>query len=418
MDVVAYATESYAYNFKDTWNPSVAAVATTVHLKIDPENVSYTECIKRKIQNLVEHVPSKDCEYVLSSDLDIVFFKNERHWKRLFEYMKKSTAQIFFMRDAVQSNVNMGLFFVKRDYFEGFFKEFISNSTFEPPHYEQDYVNANRRVLEWDFIPEEFSYVTTRPFGTDMSRVLFYHAICVQNKVSALNFAIKAKKYQVYLCFHPEVAEETQCVLYKHPWLVPYRLNSTKYYEAECILGINPDPECTYTGLVTYSILKKPHIFRMNILKELEFASSSGAADVVTLNYHPHHRFEHVVNDHTPKFLRIWDRLVAKLFPFGDSEDSEMEMFYNNYWVARPSIMSEYQWFLRRAVELLEDDPEVYDDACYVSGKLSPEKLVEISGKPHYTYHPFILERLPCLFFWRNRKRFTVYHHLKKVHIN
>jgi hypothetical protein len=34
--------------------------------------------------------------------------------------------------------------------------------------------------------------------------------------------------------------------------------------------------------------------------------------------------------------------------------------------------------------------------------------LIEITGKPYYTFHPFITERLPCFFFWINKAKIYV----------
>jgi hypothetical protein len=71
--------------------------------------------------------------------------------------------------------------------------------------------------------------------------------------------------------------------------------------------------------------------------------------------------------------------------------------------------MKEYQEFLRKAVLLLEEDPEVYDDSEYVNPSgITTERLVQISGKPYYTHHSFILERLPCVFFWY--KGYSIHH--------
>ncbi len=409
MNFVAYSTPKYKEKFGD-FLPKDNTTLTVSETELD-----YVECIRRKVQNLIEYTPppeNEDCKYVASIDLDIVFFKNPTHWRRFVEYMDSSPAKVFFMRDAVQKNVNSGLYFVKREYFESpHFKEFLSRTTYDPPHYEQTYVNIHRDELEWEFIPDEFSYVPTRPFGTDMSKVLFYHAICVEDKLESMRLAQQTKRYQLYLCYHEGVFDDVLTILCEHPWLIPHRLNSTKYYESEFLLkNMNPDPECEFTGLVTYSIIKKPQCYpNLNILAKV-LDEHGKDFDAITLNHCPDHKFEETNTFH-PKFMNIWNRLLDKLLGISSATDCRnMELFYNNYWLARPGVMLEYQKFLRRAAEILEEDPDVYDDACYITPKLSPERLVEISGKPHYTYHPFVLERIPCLFFHIHKQQYKVAH--------
>jgi hypothetical protein len=173
--------------------------------------------------------------------------------------------------------------------------------------------------------------------------------------------------------------------------MIPYRLSSTKYYESEFFMNVEIDPMAEYVGMVTYSILYKP-CFKTNILRVLE----SSTEDIVAFHVLNEERIENT-NRHHPKFLDIWNRLMDKL---GVSREKRFpsRLFFCNYWVAKPHVLKEYQVFVKRAAEFLEEDPDVYADACYKEAKLSPERLVEICGRPHYTYHPFILERLPCLF--------------------
>lgn len=376
IEIFAYSTPRYK-RLADTWKRSLFCNHSLVE---GPDANSYVECIQAKIQALLDFVPS--CEHVIVSDVDVVFFNSQWHISQ--------AKPLFFMRDAVKTNLNAGFFVVKREYLISVLKPFLKKMLLEGTwktmkHLEQSYMNENLSKEDWEFIPDELVYM---PFvEKNMARVIFYHAICVPDKERALDLALKTKKYQVHVCFHDRKVEEA--ILYRHAYMIPYRLNSTRYYESEFFMNVEIDQMAEYIGMVTYSILYKP-CYKTNILKVLESATE----DIVAFHVLKDETIEYT-NRHHPKFLGIWNRLTKKL---GVPPACCHPMFFCNYWVAKPHVLKEYQVFLKRAVELLEEDPEVYEDACYKEGKLSPERLVEISGKPHYTYHPFILERLPCLF--------------------
>jgi hypothetical protein len=181
-----------------------------------------------------------------------------------------------------------------------------------------------------------------------------------------------------------------------YKWMIPYKLNSTLHFENEIILNMDIDMSKKYVGQVTYNLARdKCDIFKhINIEKLLTLTNT----DVVTLYHNPYDR----LNQLNSTFINIWTILLKKLLPNDiDVVSDSIQLFYCNYWFAKPEIMKDYQEFLRKAVILLEEDPEVYGDYGHISQSNIPkERLVQISGKPYYTYHSFILERLPCIFFW------------------
>jgi hypothetical protein len=213
----------------------------------------------------------------------------------------------------------------------------------------------------------------------------------------------------VYCLFHDSEEKKVKEILNVYDWMIPYKLSSTKYFEGEIFLSddVEIDDTKKYVGQVTCTLFDKTFP-NTNIDTILENAN----ADVVTLRHCSDHKLKNVHRLH-PNFINIWVRLLKKLLP-GDVNllSNDIPLFYNNYWFTRPKIMKEYRDFFKKAVILLEDDPEVYDDACYIEGKISTEKLIDISARPYYTYHPFILERLPCIFFWY--KGYSIHHHKQR----
>lgn len=392
--VIAYATTSYKH-VVDIWSKSLMFESD---LLLDESKNTYLECIEKKMNMILNYTPRS--ELVIVSDVDIVFFKS-RYWNELFEKIQKSSCDIFFMRDAVKENLNAGFFIVKKDYFETTFKDFLRHmlddgSFRNMKHYEQSYMNEH--LKNWEFIPDEYVYIPNT-LGTNMAKVLFYHSICTTDKIRSMNLSQTTKDYQVHVCFHDDDNSvlSTQNVLYKYPWMIPFKLSSTKYFESEFFDRIEIDEHAKYIGMITYSILWKPRIFKMNLKNILE----NSHADVIAFNHLPNDTLRKTDKDH-PIFTRIWCRLIKKLFPDfeGDPLDDSVKMFYNNYWVAKPNLFRRYQEVLKKAMVFLEEDPKVYEDAHYKSGKLSSTQLEKINGKGYYTYHPFVIERLPCFFFW------------------
>lgn len=93
-----------------------------------------------------------------------------------------------------------------------------------------------------------------------------------------------------------------------------------------------------------------------------------------------------------------------------DDKDLKMEGIYSNHWIASVEAYKEYcSDFLLPVMELMENNKVLRDlcnqDANYISRtKLSPERCLNVFGRPYYTYHCFILERLfPIFCYLRNK---------------
>ena len=218
------------------------------------------------------------------------------------------------------------------------------------------------------------------------------------------------RNFQVYCAYHdsPLSKEVTDAILNVYNWMIPYKLNSTLAFENEVVLKMDVDMTKKYVGQITYNFaLSKSVLFNyINIDTLLENQDS----DVVTFFHNPHDKIKNIHLLSGPKFLDIWTRLLRKLLPEDtDILSDSIQLFYCNYWVTKPEIMKEYQEFNRKASLLLEEDPDVYEDSGYPNPTNVPkERLAAISGKPYYTYHSFIIERLPCVFFWY--KGYTIHH--------
>lgn len=207
---------------------------------------------------------------------------------------------------------------------------------------------------------------------------------------------------QCYVCHHDneESFSITKEICTRFPYMIPYKLNTSKLFESDFFKNVEIDENCKYIGMITYRVCSRLNVLMLNIGYILHFCE----ADVVSVNYSPPwgDNLKNTENIH-PGFNYIWKKLMNVLLPeLSDDEifSDKIPIFYNNYWYAKPKVLLEYREFLKKAECELEKIPEVYNDSEYNSGNCSKEELEKISGKPYYTFHPFIFERLPCIFVW------------------
>lgn len=209
---------------------------------------------------------------------------------------------------------------------------------------------------------------------------------------------------KAYVCHHD--SEEsfliTKEICNRFPFMIPYKLNASTLFESDFFKNVEIDENCKYIGMITYRVYSRLNVLMLNIGYILHYSE----ADVVAVNYYPKYygvtlkKTEFSLSN--PGFNYIWKKLMNVLLPeLSDDEifSDDIPMFYNNYWYAKPKVLLEYREFLKKAEIELEKIPEVYNNAGY-TGNCTKEELEKISGKPYYTFHPFIFERLPCIFVW------------------
>ncbi len=107
---------------------------------------------------------------------------------------------------------------------------------------------------------------------------------------------------------------------------------------------------------------------------------------------------------HGLHFVEVWHELLRRL---GFSEDTiqrsdSVDVFFCNYWIAKPAMMTKFVTFLRHAIDMLEHDSVLFNlmqaDSRYIEGDTAV--AYRAFGTPFYQYHPFICERLAVFFFW------------------
>jgi hypothetical protein len=107
------------------------------------------------------------------------------------------------------------------------------------------------------------------------------------------------------------------------------------------------------------------------------------------------------IKNHGNKFRLIWDYLALKMYNKNYNFYS-VPIFIRNCWVAPYKTVVNYLAFAKSAIFVLDNaSPAIRKlliSNSYYPGKLKPADCLKKFGVSHYTFHPFIMERLICFY--------------------
>jgi hypothetical protein len=187
--------------------------------------------------------------------------------------------------------------------------------------------------------------------------------------------------------------------------VIPIKLNQNHYFESEFFRmfeekNFSQIQDIDNIGIITPSFYKKiqksiPELLLLNPnpIKKLFLLKTK-------MNY-----YDHGIYTHGKNFKIIWDWLVLKLnINFKKIKKNKKSVgFYSNLWIAKKSFFLKYIEFAKKSMELLDNAPEnikklLHSNSNYPGNLLKEGKLIEKFGYNWYPMHPFIMERLICLF--------------------
>ena len=169
----------------------------------------------------------------------------------------------------------------------------------------------------------------------------------------------------------------------------------TKYFEGAGFSKITNIPNKKYIGILTPSITKKTGLSIDFIVDRINYHD----ADIIPLFYYGTNVVDQAVIYHNEKFRIVWNWLLNQInFP----TDVEIPSFFCNLWILKKKYFLEFLFFINKIILILEGSPPeiqmiLNSDSMY-EGRISREDLLLKTGYSYYTYHPFMTERVICLF--------------------
>jgi hypothetical protein len=168
-----------------------------------------------------------------------------------------------------------------------------------------------------------------------------------------------------------------------------------KYFESSGFLKIKDIPNKKYIGIITPSLTRKTMLTIEYILQKIVNHNE----DIIPLYYSGESIIKQGIKHHGENFKIIWNWLLKEInVPI----HIDIPAFYSNLWILKREYFIDYLNFLKKVINKLENAPidiqiALKSNSMYV-GKISAEKLLYRTGYSYYTYYPFILERIICLY--------------------
>lgn len=200
---------------------------------------------------------------------------------------------------------------------------------------------------------------------------------------------------------------------------IPYRNEAcTLFFENSVIRSLVASGEhkgTDYFGVVSHKLRSKLSFTKRWPLRNI--ANQSGRAftpehfemhlrrsapDAMSFQRHLEHDPVSYADRFHPHFSEYFRRIMAEI-GFAWKPTHLTNVFYCNYFVARPEIYEAYvKEMLAPAMDVMEGMPELMANSGYPHPL--PDHLKEAFGISHYPYHPFLCERM-----------FSFFAHVKKL---
>jgi len=206
-------------------------------------------------------------------------------------------------------------------------------------------------------------------------------------------------KYSFFIPYYDEPVLEKYSIY--HTFIHPVQLKPPSvYFESEIFRRIKEIPNTEYIGILTWRSERKIQrklnelIFDLNSLrKEYDLIALYPREDSKEL-------LEYAYTSHGNNFKILWEWLLSELkIPI----EPITFTFYSNLWIMKRTFFVEYIDFVNKCMKILDTIPPelnkiLWSNSNYSAGSLSSEQLMSRFNLPHYSFHPFIFERLICLF--------------------
>lgn len=185
---------------------------------------------------------------------------------------------------------------------------------------------------------------------------------------------------------------------YNHKDIIPFKLNQTEYFESEAFRMLNEEdlPDVENIGFITPSSKFKIPNFSIEKILQLQ-------ANPITFLWPQQEKCEeHAVKWHGDEFLIIWKYLLD-CHSISYDIINTYNISFSNLWIAKKTFVIEYLKFAKKTINFLDNSKDeikniLFSDSKYIGKLTSTGILKKKFGYNHYPFHPFVMERIICLF--------------------
>lgn len=218
------------------------------------------------------------------------------------------------------------------------------------------------------------------------------------------------QKTHYYLLYYNE-----DITSYTHPNITPLKLSEDNkvFFESRGFLQLDLEalPQVDNIGFITPSFFKKTGIDNIDEICTIELHAHTAIGFFNT-------EFAEICLHlsklcHKDTFSVLWNHILQSL-DLGDYVGRDFISTYSNMWVMTRANVIKYILFIRKMIAVmksLSDDMNtlLLGDSDYKGKLLVDNKIQEIIGYPHYTYHTFLCERAIGLFAMINSIKIVNY---------
>jgi len=205
------------------------------------------------------------------------------------------------------------------------------------------------------------------------------------------SYFIKQPTTVIFLLYNNEDISNFQ-----YPNIVPYKIyNQTVFFESEAYRKMEDLPNVANIGFITPSFFRKQNRSFNEVFKEI---GDEPLRQTLGLVEAQENRLAFLTKFHGENFIIIWKWLIVEL-GYPEYINIDFKGFSANMWVANRNFVLRFLVVVKRAIHICENAPDkmkklLYSDSHY-NGSIK-HLCMEKFGVPHYPFHPFILENLPC----------------------
>jgi hypothetical protein len=195
----------------------------------------------------------------------------------------------------------------------------------------------------------------------------------------------------IYLLYNDEDISR-----FSHPQIIPLKIKTqNEFFESEAFREITTLPDVKNIGFITPAFFRKQKLTLDELFIKI---GSNRLPHTIGLVEAEENRLAFLTKFHGENFIKIWRWLITEL-GYSAHINDDFKGFSANMWVSNREFVHNFIKVARKAMDLCENAPNhikelLYSDTHY-NGSIK-HKCLEKFGVPHYPFHPFIIENLPC----------------------